>query len=123
MYAGKTLFSQRMDFLPWTTFECIVHRYRGDHRSRALTCAEQFRVMAFAQLTDREGLRDIETCRSAQASKLYHLGFREPARRAALADANEGRDWRIYAEFAQRLITRARKLNVLDLLSPEAGAL
>lgn len=119
MYAGKTLFAQVMDFLPWTTFERIVHRYRGDHRTRVLTCAEQFRVMAFAQLTYRESLRDIETCLSAQASKLYHMGFREPVRRATLADANEVRDWRIYAEFAQRLITRARKLYVHDSFGVE----
>jgi hypothetical protein len=91
MYADKTLFAQLMHFLPWTTFERIVHRYRGDHRTRVLTCAEQFRVMAFAQLTYRESLRDIETCLSAQASKLYHMCFREPVRRATLADANEGR--------------------------------
>jgi len=119
MYSGKTLFAQVMDFLPWTTFERIVHRYRGDHRARVLTCAEQFRVMAFAQLTYRESLRDIETCLSAQASKLYHMGFREPVRRATLADANEARDWRIYAEFAQRLITRARKLYLNDSFGVE----
>jgi Domain of unknown function (DUF4372)/Transposase DDE domain len=110
MYAGKTLFAQIMDFLPWTSFERIVQRYRGDYRARTFTCAEQFRVMAFAQLTYRESLRDIETCLSAQTSKLYHMGFREPVRRSTLADANEARDWRIYAEFAQRLIVRARKL-------------
>ncbi|MGH8242892.1 MAG: IS4 family transposase [Steroidobacteraceae bacterium] len=110
MYVGKTLFAQVMDFLPWTSFERIAQRYRGDHRARTLTCAEQFRVMAFAQLTYRESLRDIETCLSAQASKLYHMGFREPVRRSTLADANEARDWRIYAEFAQRLISRARRL-------------
>jgi hypothetical protein len=114
MYVGKTLFAQIMDFLPWTSFERIVQRYRGDHRARALTCAEQFRVMAFAQLTYRESLRDIETCLSAQANKLYHMGFREPVRRSTLADANEARDWRIYAEFAQRLIGRARRLYAQD---------
>jgi len=119
MYAGKTLFAQVMDFLPWTTFERIVRRYRGDHRARVLSCAEQFRVMAFAQLTYRESLRDIETCLSAQASKLYHMGFREPVRRATLADANEGRDWRIYAEFAQRLIRRARELYVHESFGVE----
>ena len=74
MYAGKTLFAQVMDFLRWTSFERIVQRYRGNHRSRVLSCAEQFRVMAFAQLTYRESLRDIETCLSAQAGKLYHMG-------------------------------------------------
>lgn len=114
MYAGKTLFAQLMDFLPWTSFERIVQRYGGDYRVRTLRCAEQFRVMAFAQLTYRESLRDIETCLSAQAGKLYHMGFREPVRRATLADANEARDWRIYAEFAQRLIGRARKLYAQD---------
>jgi Domain of unknown function (DUF4372)/Transposase DDE domain len=114
MYAGKTLFAQLMDFLPWTSFERIVQRYGGDHRVRTLRCAEQFRVMAFAQLTYRESLRDIETCLAAQGGKLYHMGFREPVRRATLADANEARDWRIYAEFAQRLIRRARKLYAHD---------
>lgn len=119
MYAGKTLFAQVMDFLPWTSFERIVQRYRGDHRARAFTCAEQFRVMAFAQLTYRESLRDIETCLSAQASKLYHMGFRQPVRRSTLADANEARDWRIYAEFAQRLIRQARKLYAQDSFGVE----
>ena len=110
MNGGKTLFAQLMDFLPWSTFTRIVERYRGVARVRTLSCAEQFRVMAFAQLTWRESLRDIETCLSVQASKLYHMGFREPVRRSTLADANEARDWRIYAELAQRLIAQARKL-------------
>lgn len=110
MYSGKTLFAQLMDFLPWTTFNRIVHRYQGNHRIRKLPCTEQFRAMAFAQLTYRESLRDIESCLSAQAHKLYHMGLRQPVRRSTLADANETRDWRIYAEFAQRLINRARKL-------------
>jgi hypothetical protein len=99
-----------MDFLPWTTFALYVARYRGDQGVRTLTCAEQFRVMAFAQLTYRESLRDIEVCLSAQEAKLYHVGFREPIRRATLADANESRNWRIHAEFAQRLIGQARVL-------------
>lgn len=119
MYAGKTLFAQIMDFLPWTSFQRIVQRYRGDYRARAFTCAEQFRVMAFAQLTYRESLRDIETCLSAQASKLYHMGFREPVRRSTLADANEARDWRIYADFAQRLIARARTLYATESFGVE----
>ncbi len=110
MYAGKTLFAQLMDFVPWTTFTKIVCRYDGDHRVRALSCAEQYRAMAFAQLTYRESLRDIETCLCVQASRLYHMGFREPIRRSTLADANEARDWRIYADLAQRLIAQARKL-------------
>src|SRR6266567_3796934 len=99
-----------MDFLPWSTFTRIVARYRGDQRVRTLSCAEHYRAMAFAQLTYRESLRDIETCLSVQASKLYSMGFRDPVRRSTLADANEARDWRIYAELAQRLIVQARKL-------------
>src|SRR5271169_1989949 len=110
MYTGKTLFAQLMDFVPWTRFVKIVARYSGDHRVRTLSCGEQYRAMAFAQLTYRESLRDIETCLSVQASKLYHLGFREPVRRSTLADANEMRDWRIHAELAQRLIAQASKL-------------
>jgi hypothetical protein len=105
-----------MDFLPWTTFTRIVGRYDGDRAIRTLSCAEQVRVMAFAQLTDRESLRDVEACLSAQSAKLYHMGFREPVRRSPLADANAGRDWRIYAEFAQRLIARARRLYAGDSL-------
>ena len=110
MNTGKTLFAQLMDFLPWTTFARIVGRYGGDQRARTLTCAEQYRAMAFAQLTYRESLRDIEACLSVHASKLYHMGFRQAVRRSTLADANESRDWRIYAEVAQRLIAQARKL-------------
>src|ERR1700733_3173119 len=110
MNLGKTLFAQVMDFLPWKTFHRIAHRHHADHRMRTLSCVEQFRVMAFAQLTYRESLRDIETCLSAQAAKLYHIGFRDPVRRSTLADANESRDWRIYAALAQRLIAQARKL-------------
>ena len=110
MYAGQTLFAQLMEFVPWTTFARLVERYCGDHRVRTPTCAEQYRAMAFAQLTYRESLRDIETCLSAQTAKLYHMGFREPVRRSTLADANETRDWRIYAALAQTLIVQARKL-------------
>ena len=119
MYSGKTLFAQVMDFLPWTTFHRIVQRYQGNHRIRTLPCGEQFRVMAFAQLTYRESLRDIESCLAAQAPKLYHMGLRQPVRRSTLADANESRDWRIYAEFAQRLISRARKLYASESLGVE----
>ena len=110
MNIGETLFAQVMDFLPWSTFTRIVARYDGDRRVRTLTCAEQYRAMAFAQLTYRESLRDIETCLSARTAKLYHMGFHEPVRRSTLADANELRDWRIYAELAQRLIAQARRL-------------
>ena len=106
MNIGKTLFAQIMDFLPWKTFHRIVSRHGGDKGVRSLTCAEQFRAMAFAQLTDRESLRDIESCLLAQAAKLYHMGFREPIRRSTLADANASRDWRIWESFAARLIVR-----------------
>ena len=112
MYLGKTLFAQVMDFLPWKTFHRIVDRYGGDHRTRSLSCAEQFRVMAFAQLTYRESLRDIEVCLAAQAGKLYHMGIGAAVARSTLADANESRDWRIYFELAQRLIGKARALYV-----------
>ena len=110
MNTGKTLFAQLMEFVPWSTFTRLVDRYDGDRRVRTLTCSEQYRAMAFAQLTYRESLRDIETCLSAQSTKLYAMGFREPVARSTLADANETRDWRIYAELAQRLIAQARKL-------------
>jgi len=110
MNTGKTLFAQIMDFLPWKTFHRIVARHGGDKGVRSLTCAEQFRAMAFAQLTYRESLRDIEACLLAQAAKLYHMGFREPVARSTLADANESRDWRIWEAFAGRLIIQAREL-------------
>src|SRR5438445_13247011 len=119
MYTGKTLFAQLMDFLPWTTFARIVERYGGDRYVKSLRCAEHFRVMAFAQLTYRESIRDIEACLSAQTSKLYHMGFREPIRRSTLSDANEARDWRIYADFAQVLIRQARKLYASETLGVE----
>src|ERR1022692_2835130 len=116
MNAGKTLFSQLMDCLPWSTFTRIVARYHGDHSVQTFPCTEQYRAMAFAQLTYRESLRDIEVCFSAQPSKLLHMGFRGPVRRSTLADANKARDWRIYAEFAQRLIAQARRLYVGESL-------
>ena len=119
MYTGKTLFAQLMDFLPWTIFARIVERYGGDRYVKSLRCTEHFRVMAFAQLTYRESLRDIEACLSAQASKLYHMGLREPIRRSTLSDANEARDWRIYADFAQVLIRQARKLYAADSFGVE----
>jgi hypothetical protein len=90
--SGKTLFAQLMDFLPWSTFDRIVARYNGNRAVRTLPCATQFQVMAFAQITYRESLRDIEACLSAQSTKLYHMDFREPIRRSTLADANETRD-------------------------------
>jgi hypothetical protein len=106
-----------MDCLPWSTFTRLIARYGGDYDVRTFPCVEQYRAMAFAQLTCRESLRDIEACLSAQPAKLYHMGFRGPIRRSTLADANETRDWRIYAEFAQRLIAQARRLYVGESLS------
>ena len=110
MNLGKTLFAQLMDFLPWKTFHRIVDRCDGDRYVKSMTCADQFRGMAFAQLTYRESLRDIEVCLSAQTAKLYHMGFRHEIKRSTLADAAETRAWRIHAEFAQCLIVQARKL-------------
>jgi len=103
-----------MDFLPWKTFHRIVTRHDGDRYVKSLTCADQFRVMAFAQLTYRESLRDIEVCLSAQVTKLYHMGLRQEIKRSTLADANETRNWCIHAEFAQHLIVQARKLYAGD---------
>jgi len=94
MYIGKTLFAQIMDFIPWTSFGRIVARYRGNARVRSLPCTEQFRVMAFAQMTWRESLRNIEACLSVQSAKLYHMGLRKAVARSTLADANESRDCR-----------------------------
>jgi len=116
MNTGRTVFSQLMEFLPWSTFDRIVGRYEGNRGVRKLPCAQHYQVMAFAQLTYRESLRDIEACLSAQAAKLYHMGFREPVHRSTLADANETRDWRIYAELAQRLIVQARRLYASESL-------
>ena len=89
MNTGKTLFAQIMDFLPWSTFDRIVARYEGNRAVRKLSCAAQYQVMAFAQLTYRESLRDIEACLPAQTAKLYHMGFREPVRRSTLADQGD----------------------------------
>jgi len=113
---GKTLFAQIMEFVPWTTFTRIVHRYDGNAGVRTLSCAEQWRAMAFAQLTWRESLRDIEASLAANASKLYAMGFRSAVKRSTLADANESRDWRIWSDLAAVLIRRARKLYAGDAL-------
>jgi len=110
MYAGKLVFAQVMEFAPWHTFRRLIKKHRGDFNVRSFSCLDQFLCMAFAQLTYRESLRDIEACLRAQASKLYHLGIRGNISRSALADANETRDWRIYYQFAQALITIARRL-------------
>jgi hypothetical protein len=117
--AGKTLFAQIMEFVPWTSFARIVQRYSGNSGVRTLSCAEQFRAMAFAQLTWRESLRDIEASLSANASKLYAMGFRAPVKRSTLADANESRDWRLWSDLAALLIRRARKLYASESLGIE----
>jgi len=119
MHVGKTLFAQVMEFVPWTTFTRIVDRYSGNAGARTLSCAEQFRAMAFAQLTWRESLRDIEASLSANAAKLYAMGFHSAVRRSTLADANELRDWHIWADLAAVLIRRARKLYANDSLGVE----
>ena len=116
MFAGKLVFSQLMDHLPWKTFGRIVGRYGGDHRVREFNCAHQFRCMAFAQLAYRDSLRDTVICLRAQSAKLYHLGLRASVAKSTLADANELRDWRIYAEFAQHLMRHARTLYAGDSL-------
>ncbi|EQD75782.1 transposase IS4 family protein [mine drainage metagenome] len=116
MYVGKTLFAQVMEFVPWTSFARIVQRHGGNSGVRTLSCAEQFRAMAFAQLTWRESLRDIEASLSANASKLYAMGFRSAVKRSTLADANASRDWRIWSDLAALLIRRARKLYANDSL-------
>jgi hypothetical protein len=112
MNVGKTLFAQIMEFVPWTSFGRIVDRYNGNLGVRKLNCAEHFRVMAFAQLTWRESLRDIEVTLAANAHKLYAIGLRHEVRRSTLADANESRDWQIWADLAALLIRRARKLYI-----------
>ena len=119
MYAGKLVFAQVMEFAPWHTFRRLVAKYRGDFNVRSFSCLDQFLCMAFAQLTYRESLRDIEACLGAQPAKLYHLGIRGKVSRSALADANEGRDWRIYFDFAQALIRIARRLYINEPLGVE----
>ena len=114
MNTGRTLFAQVMDFVPWTSFQRLVTKYGGDVRVRTLRCTEQFRAMAFAQMTYRESLRDIETCLGAQPSKLYGMGFRHAVAKSTLADANEVRDWRMWHDLATVLIRRARKLYTDD---------
>ena len=110
MYKGQTVFAQIMDFLPIKKFRRCVDRYNGNYRVRSFTCLDQFLCMAFAQLTYRESLRDIECCLRAMREKLYHMGIRGKISRSTIADANENRDWRIYCDFAQILIHQARQL-------------
>ena len=114
MDGGKLVFSQVMDHLPQHTFRRCVARYRGDRKVKRFGCNEQYRCMAFGQLTFRDSLRDVETCLRAQSAKLYHMGIRAPVARNTLANANQVRDWRIYADFAQALIAIARRLYAED---------
>jgi hypothetical protein len=116
MHTGKLIFAQVMEFAPWHTFRRLITKYQGNFNVRTFTCMDQYLCMAFAQLTYRESLRDIEACLRAQPSKLYHLGLRGNISRSALADANESRDWRIYADFAQALIRIARRLYAQESL-------
>ena len=110
MNTGKTIFSQVMEFLPLYEFRKCVQRYQGDYKVQSFSCMDQFLCMAFAQLTYRESLRDIESCLRFMQPKLYHMGFRGLISKSTLADANNQRDWHIYADFAQVFIHRARKL-------------
>jgi hypothetical protein len=119
MRVGKFVFAQLMELLPWKRFQRLVAKYEGDRYVKQFSCSSQFLCMAFAQLTYRESLRDIEACLRAHEAKLYHLGIRGRISRSTLADANESRDWRIYAEFAQALIGIARPLYVDDPLEVE----
>ena len=119
MNSGKSIFAQLMDFLPSKAFRRCVKRYQGDYKLKSFSCWDQFLCMAFAQLTYRESLRDIEACLRAQQTKLYHLGIRGQVSRNTLAHANSVRDWRIYADFAQVLITRARGLYANDSFGVE----
>jgi transposase len=123
MPASSTIFSQIMEHLPWWKFQRLVKEYQGDYKVQSFRCSDHFKVMAFAQLTYRDSLRDIEVCLRAMSNKLYHMGIRSTISRNNLANANETRDWRIYADFAKILIAQAKSLyvdepNIADLESP-----
>jgi len=119
MESRKTIFAQLMDFLPIYEFNRCVQRYHGHYKMKSFSCWDQFLCMAFAQLTYRESLRDIEACLRSAQHKLYHMGIRGKVSRNTLAHANQVRDWRIYADFAQILITRARRLYAHDSFGVE----
>ena len=110
MFAGRTVFAQLIDHLPRDEFHKCVERYRGNYKFRGFSCLDQFLCLAFAQLTYRESLRDIEVCLRSVRNKLYHMGFRGRVSRSTLADASEAHDWRIFADFAQVLINTARPM-------------
>ena len=122
MYTGPTIFAQLMQHLPWHHFDRCVARYNGNHKVKEFKCSAHFRVMAFAQLTYRESLRDIEACLRSVRPKLYHMGIHSTVSRNNLSNANEKRDWRIYAEFAQHLIVEARSLYAEEELSVDLNA-
>ena len=122
MNVGKTLFAQIMEYVPWKTFGRIIDRHGGDAGVRTLSCADLFRIMAFAQLTWRESLRDIEVCLTANQARLFHMGMKGAPARPTLADALNLRDWRIYHGLAMRLIHRARGLYAKDALNIELDA-
>lgn len=116
MFTGTSVFSQIMQHLPRYAFDKCVERYNGNNKIKSFSCTQQFYCMAFAQLTYRESLHDIETCFRAIGTKCYHLGISKPVPKSTLADANENRNWRIYADFAQRLIRIARDIQMINLL-------
>jgi len=122
MNQGQTVFSQLLSFLPDREFRRCVTRYDGNTRPRGFSCWDQYLSMAFAQLTYRDGLRDIEACLRSFGNKLYHMGFHGRVSRATLADANETHDWRIFADFAQVLIATARPMYVGDPIGVDLDA-
>jgi len=122
MHEGKLVFSQLMEFVPWRRFQTCVNRYGGDYKVGTYKCVEQFRVMAFAQLTYRHSLREVEACLRVVKSKLYHMGIHSTISHSNLAHANHQRDWRIYADFAQILIQRAKQLYLGDDLGLDLDA-
>jgi hypothetical protein len=122
MHEGKFVFSQLMEFVPWRRFQTCVNRYGGDYKVASYKCVEQFRVMAFAQLTYRHSLREIEACLRVVKPKLYHMGIHSSISHSNLAHANHQRDWRIYADFAQILIQRAKQLYLGDDLGLDLDA-
>lgn len=121
MNTGKTIFSQVMEFLPMYEFHKCVQRYHGERKILRFSCLDQYLSMSFAQLTFRESLRDIESCLRSMSGRLYHMGFRGKISRSTLADANESRDWRIYADFAMVLIHKARELYINDSFGIDLG--
>ena len=122
MHEGKFVFSQLMEFVPWRRFQTCVNRYGGDYKVGTYKCVEQFRVMAFAQLTYRHSLREVEACLRVVKSKLYHMGIHSTISHSNLAHANHQRDWRIYADFAQILIQRAKQLYLGDEIGLDLDA-